>query len=273
MNRFIHFLCCVTLVGCLSFSAAQTSTRDTVVRLKAEDVINVSVYKEPDLSATTRILRSGNVSLPLIGSVSLLGLTVSEAADKVRDLYAEKYLVDPKVTLTITQYGVEAVSVMGEVRSPGQFSIPTTGRFDLAAAVAAAGGLGPEADRNSIKVYRSSGQVQTFSDGAIKGGASVPLNAGDRVVVGQSPFIDEKVSMMGQVRRPGEVQFPLTGKLDILTALARAGGFTQMANPKRVAVNRGGNTIVIDVKKLTESGNERIYLQPGDIVTVPESIW
>ncbi len=273
---FLRPCCFVLLFAWITFPCfAQESDENQVVkddgpRLKMDDTIRMSVFKQADLTTSATISKSGEVAFPLIGTVKLAGLTVAEATEKVRSLYAAKYLVDPSVTLVVAGYGREMISVTGAVRGPGQFTLPGTGKFGLAAAIAAAGGLDARADRNRIIVYRASGATQTYAESSLKTGSYIPLSAGDRVVVMDSPFLDQKVSILGQVGKPGPVAFPLTGKLDIISAIAGAGGFTQLANAKKVSINRGGRIIRLDVKELSESGNEPYYLQPDDIVTVPE---
>lgn len=281
MKTLLHSLrlwCLLVLSACLTLASHAEGEKPTPTsaagpRLKESDSISMTVYKQDDLSTTASISKSGEIAFPLIGSVKLAGLTVAEATEKVRSLYAEKYLVDPSVTIMVTGYGREMISVTGAVRGPGQFTLPGTGKFGLAAAIAAAGGLDARADRNRIVVYRASGATQTYTDSSLATGSYIPIGAGDRIVVMDSPFLDKKVSILGQVGRPGPVAFPLSGKLDIISAIAGAGGFTRLANTKKVTINRGGKSIRIDVKELSETASEPYYLQPDDIVTVPERLF
>ena len=278
--KALHFLfrfCCLLLISAWFIhpcSAEEAETpKDQGPRLKENDTISMSVYKQGDLTTSATISKSGEVPFPLIGTVKLAGHTVAEATEKIRSLYAEKYLVDPSVTLIVSAYGREMVSVTGAVRGPGQFTIPGTGKYGLSSAIAAAGGLDVRADRNRIVLYRASGATQTYAESSLRTGNHIPLYAGDRVVVMDSPFLDKRVTILGQVGRPGPVAFPLTGKLDIISAIAGAGGFTQLANAKKVSINRGGRLIRIDVKELSDSGSEPYYVLPDDIITVPERLF
>ncbi|MDP6208512.1 MAG: polysaccharide biosynthesis/export family protein, partial [Roseibacillus sp.] len=70
---------------------------------KAGDGVSLEVYNEPDLATETRILKSGEVSFPLIGKVILEGLSVTEGVAKIYELYNKDYLVKPKLTLTVTE--------------------------------------------------------------------------------------------------------------------------------------------------------------------------
>lgn len=249
--------------------AAPESETDKSPRLKPNDVIRMDVFEEPDLATQTRILKSGEVVLPLIGSVRIAGLSVSEANDEIRNLYAQKYLVDPKVALTVDEYSQDFISVIGAVNKPGQFSMPANGKFDLSAALASAGGLSPEADRSGITLTRASGASSTYSSTSAQS-SKVALHPGDRIVVRQSAFVNKTATIVGQVRKAGPVPFPIDGRLDLVAAIAQAGGFTELANPKKVSVNRKGNVTTINVKEMTDRGNKRYFLQPDDIVTVAE---
>lgn len=241
--------------------------------LKPNDVMRMDVFGEPELATQTRILQTGEVVLPLVGEVNVSGLTIRAATEKVRGLYAADYLVEPKVTLTVDEYAIQYISVLGAVGSPGQFPIPSSGKLDLASALASAGGPGTNADLDRITLVRSGGSTSTYSLASLEKGAKVQLQAGDRVIIAESRYLNKSVTFVGEVRSGGAVGFPVDGDLDLVTAIARAGGFTDLANPKKVSVNRGGKVSVVNVKELSSSGGERFMLQPGDIITVPERLF
>jgi protein involved in polysaccharide export with SLBB domain len=92
-------------------------------------------------------------------------------------------------------------------------------------------------------------------------------------VVRESQFLNKSVTFVGQVRSPGAVAFPLNGNLDIVTAVARVGGFTEMANPKKTSINRKGRVIVINVREMSSTGGSLFKLEPDDIITVPERLF
>jgi polysaccharide export outer membrane protein len=244
--------------------------------LRPDDGISVSVYDEPDLSGKVRILKTGHASFPLIGSVEIAGLSVDVAAAKLRDLYAKDYLVDPKLTITVDEYSTDFISVIGAVKSPGQIPLPQSGVFDLASAMAQAGGLTPNADSKSITLIRAAGGSSTFSESAIQGGGAAgrtKLAPGDRIIVGESSYVGKKVLLLGQVQKPGPIGFPINGKLDLLTALASAGGLTPLANPKKVSINRKGQVILLDYKEISQHGDKPFFLEPDDIISVAERLF
>jgi polysaccharide export outer membrane protein len=244
--------------------------QETDPLLKPNDTISLQVFDEKELDTSTRILKSGEVVFPLIGTVKIGGLTVSKANELVRELYAKDYLVDPKVTLTITQYSEDFISVIGAVRTAGQFPMPPDGKFDLAAALASAGGLSPEANPERITVVNPDGQSKVYSATATRNGTGINLQPGDRVIVDHSSYLGKTATVVGQVGRPGPVVFPVDGRLDLVLAIAQAGGFSQVANQKKVSINRKGKLTTVDVKEMTDRGDKPYYLQPDDIVTVPE---
>ncbi len=266
--------CLVIALSWLCLAQAQDAPRAVPVeegtKLREDDVVRLEVFGEDDLTTQTRIMKSGEAVFPLIGAVRISGLTVSEAIEAVRFLYADKYLVDPKVRLTIDNRGQQFFSVIGSVNNPGQFPIPPAGQIDLSAALATAGGLNELADRSRIVLSRADGNDSTYSAAQAEGGAKIPVRPGDRIVVQQSRFVGKTITLLGQVRKPGPLPMPVDGRLDIVSAIASAGGFTELANPKKVSINRGGRVTMLNVKEMTESGDTPYYLQPNDIITVAE---
>ena len=278
------------LLGLLALSCAQaaptdakptdakpTETKpvDLTYVLRPNDMIRLDVYEESDLSTSVQILKTGQAAFPLIGSVEISGLSVSAATAKIRELYAKDYLVDPKITLSISNYATEYISVIGSVRSPGQIPIPLSGKLDLATAMATCGGPSESADANRILLVRASGATATYAMTAITSGASgrVELVSGDRIIVNQSDFVGKSITVLGQVGRQGPMAFPVTGKLDLVQAIAFAGGLTQLANPKKVSINRKGTVTVVDYKEISQRGDRPYPLLPDDIVIVAERIF
>jgi polysaccharide export outer membrane protein len=247
---------------------------DATYILRPNDTIRLSVYAEPDLSVQVRILKTGQASFPLIGSVEVGGLAVSAAATRIRELYAKDYLVDPKLTLTVDEYATEFISVIGSVKIPGQIPMPVSGHLDLASAMATAGGVTEAADANSIQLVRASGTTSSFSMSSIEGASGrIQLSAGDRIIVNQSAYVGKTLSVLGQVGKPGPLAFPMNGRLDLVNAIAMAGGLTELANPKKVTINRKGKVSVVDFREISQRGDRPLLLQPDDVVTVGERLF
>jgi polysaccharide export outer membrane protein len=268
-----HFI--LVLAMAISLPAFAAGEEDTSYVLRPNDSIRLAVYEEPDLSVQVRILKTGEASFPLIGSVNISGLSVSAAAAKIRDLYARDYLVDPKVTLTVDEYATEFISVIGAVKSPGQIPIPVSGQLDIASAMTTAGGLADDANPGDIQLVRASGTTSTFSMADIQAGTvgRIRLESGDRIVVNRSPFVGKTLTVLGQVGRPGPIAFPASGRLDLVNAIALCGGLTELANPKKITINRKGKIILLDFKVISQRGDQPFLLQPEDVVTVAERLF
>jgi len=291
----IPVLCLLSLVDCpaeakpetkaarivllsLADSPAETKPETKAVRivevssyvLKPNDVVALAVFNEASLSSQTRILQTGEAMFPLLGPVKISGLTISDAMEKLRALYDADYLVDPQLTLTVDDYAVQQVLVLGAVRASGQVPIPSSGRLDMAAAIAAVGGLSETADPNQISLERANGTTSQFTFSAIERGNKVPLSPGDRILVKESRFVGKEVTFIGEVRNRGAVPFPADGELDIVAAIARVGGFTELANPRKTSINRKGRVIVVDVRAMSSRGGTMFKLEPDDIITVPQ---
>jgi polysaccharide export outer membrane protein len=265
----ILFLSCFV---CASSAWADSSEASYVLR--PNDVISLTVYDEPDLSGEERILKTGQASFQLIGSVELGGLTVAAATVKIKNLYAKDYLIDPKVTLSVSEYATDFVSVLGSVKTPGQVPIPVSGHLDLAAAMATAGGLTETANTSGIQLIRAGGGVSNFTADSIQGAAGrVQLNSGDRIIVSESDFVGKTVTVLGEVQKPGPVPLPANGKLDLVNAIAQAGGLTPLANPKKVSITRKGTVTVLDFKVVSQRGDHPYLLQPEDVVTIAERLF
>lgn len=279
MEIFTSLRQLVTLVLGLFLAAAPVSAAegnaDPSYVLRPNDTIRVQVYEEPDLSGSVRILTTGQASFPLIGSVEISGLSVADAAEKIRELYAKDYLVDPKLTLTVDTYSTGFISIIGAVMTPGQVPVPVTGDLDLASAVATAGGLAPNADPNAILLNRASGASSRYSMADIQNGQAgrTTLRAGDRIVVNQSAFVGKTVTMLGEVVKNGPLAFPLNGRLDLVTAIAMAGGLTSTANAKKVTITRKGVMTTVDYNMISQSGGRPYTLLPDDVVKVERRLF
>ncbi len=245
-------------------------------QLRADDVVKMTVYQEDELLTQARITKSGDVSFPLIGAVVLKGLTISEAEKRIAALYDADYIIDPKVTISISDYAKEWITVLGAVNQPGSVALPAEGKLDLLSAIAGAGGVTEQAVSTRVVVKRrASGGTQTVDLKALQGGSSrtINLGPGDTVRVPQSVFVNQFVTVMGNVNSPGAIEFPVDGKLDLLTAIARAGGYNKIANSKKVTLKRGSTTQTIDAKDIARKQTALFYLKPGDTVFVHERLF
>ena len=121
-------------------------------RLGPNDLMDVEVFGVPDLKRTVRVNSSGQVSLALVGSVLLAGLSAQQAEAVIAEKYAEKYLQSPQVSVFIREFTTQRITIEGAVARPGIY--PVTGQVTLLRAFALAGGGGSYSDLSDIMVFR-----------------------------------------------------------------------------------------------------------------------
>lgn len=126
-------------------------------RLGSGDRVRLIVFSEPDLSGEFDVDGSGTVSLPLIGQVSVLNLTLREFESRVAEKLKEGYLADPKVSAEVMNY--RPFYIFGEVTNPGEY--PFTNGMTVLNAVAVAGGFSYRADTGRALISRGEvGEVE-----------------------------------------------------------------------------------------------------------------
>lgn len=167
-------------------------------QLSPNDSIGVEVFGEDDLKTVARLNGEGNVSLPLIGSVNLRGLTLSQATARVTELYGRDYLVNPKVNVMLVGYAKRRFTVLGQVNRPGSYEMPESspGGISLLEAVAMAGGYTRIAapERVSVRRHNADGRDEVLRVNAKRlerGDAQVgdfQVMAGDTITVAESLF-------------------------------------------------------------------------------------
>ena len=168
------------------------ATVSSTYTLSAYDVIDVSVYNEEDLHTRARLGADGTVLLPLIQSVSLAGMTVSEATDLIRKRYANGFVKDPHVLVTVLEYRKSTFSILGEVNKPGIYEIPEGTHMSIVDAILLAGGFTHTANQNGVKVKRMvKGKPTVFKvkAGAMADSADVApfeIEPGDVIKVSES---------------------------------------------------------------------------------------
>ena len=135
------------------------------------------------------------MSVPLLGSIHLAGLTLPQAASKLTELYGRDYLVNPKINVVVLSYAKRRFSILGQVNRPGSIEMPDTnpGGIDLLEAVAMAGGYTRIAapERITVRRHNASGDqifkvnAKRFTKGS---GGGFVVEPGDTITVGESIF-------------------------------------------------------------------------------------
>jgi protein involved in polysaccharide export with SLBB domain len=130
------------------------ATVSSTYTLSPYDVVDVSVYGEDDLHTRAKLGADGTALLPLIGTVSLSGKTVAEANELIRKRYAEGFVKDPHILLTVLEYRKSTFSILGQVLRPGIYEIPEGTHMSVVDAVLLAGGFTRIAAQNSVRIKR-----------------------------------------------------------------------------------------------------------------------
>jgi polysaccharide export outer membrane protein len=135
-------------------AVASTASRpcgDGDFRIGPDDVIEVSVYQEKELSATVPVRPDGKISIPLIGEMPASGKTATELQKEIAEKYT-RFISEPAVTVVVKEVNSPKVSVLGEVKTPGMYKIKD--RATVFDAIAMAGGLTEYAKRDKVTVIR-----------------------------------------------------------------------------------------------------------------------
>jgi len=264
--------CFTAIWACLGLLAplvVQAQSNPAEYRLGAGDVVRVSVYQNPDLTLETRITETGAISYPLLGSVRLGGLTVTQAEKAIADgLRSGSFVKQPQVTLIVTTVRGNMASVLGNVNRPGRYPIEVVD-MRVTDLLATAGGAAPNgADvvvltgtRNG-KPYRAEVDLQTVFGPTGHTQDVVVLN-GDVLWVDRAPV----VYIYGEAQRPGPVR--LERSMTLMQVLASGGGLTQRGTEKGLRVHRRSADGKVQVLQPAMDD----VLLPGDVVYVRESIF
>ncbi|MCM2285978.1 MAG: polysaccharide export protein [Desulfobacula sp.] len=137
----------------LVLPATGFSAEDEPYRIGPGDVLNISVWKNEDLTRQLSVLPDGMIHIPLAGELKAEGLSVEELKALLISRL-EKYMPDPVLTVSITQTNSMMVYVIGKVNNPGRFMVQEN--IDVLQALALAGGLNPFAKDKEIRIFRKS---------------------------------------------------------------------------------------------------------------------
>ncbi len=261
---------------------AQTPSQYIVeYKIGAKDLLEISVFGVNELNTTVRVSEDGKITLPLLGEVSVDGLTKSELEKKLATLLEEKYVQNPQVTIFIKEYQSKRVSVMGAVGKPGDYEL--LGRQTLLQILSQAGGLTRDAAKEIIVMRQlqdgSSVSHHILIDELILRGDpkfNILIEPGDIVNVPVDRTVP--VYIFGQVKNPGALQVKKSSMPTLLQAIAQAGGFTDRAAKGSVLIKRkdaAGKEIEIkvNVKDIIKGKKKDVPLEENDTVYVPESFF
>lgn len=168
-----------------STSAAGAYTGASEYRVGAQDLLEISVFQVAELNRTVRVNSNGQITLPLVGMVKAGGKTVQELEAEIAGKLSESYLQDPQVSVFVTEFTSQRVTLEGAIKKPGIY--PVTGKTSLLQAIAQAEGVTELANLDGVVVFRTvEGQrmAAVFSLNQIRAGdAADPQVYGDDIIV------------------------------------------------------------------------------------------
>lgn len=157
-------------------------------RIGANDLLDIEILNLDNGKRTVRVNQAGYVTLPLVGAVTVAGLTQQQVETHIASLYGEKYLQNPQVSVFIKEFTTERITVDGAVAKPGIY--PLVGQMTLLRVIALAGGFGQIANSSQVMLFRQGDngqrQVATFDVDKIRSGKDPdPVIKGDDLIVVQ----------------------------------------------------------------------------------------
>jgi polysaccharide export outer membrane protein len=124
------------------------------------DVLEVNVWREPDLTRQVAVRMDGKITLPMLGDLQAGNLTLMELQERIEEAYT-RFVTEPEVTVILVQSNSQRIYMMGKVNAPGEYPLKKSMTF--LQAVSVAGGLGKWADSDNVRLIRKiDGKEQTF---------------------------------------------------------------------------------------------------------------
>jgi polysaccharide export outer membrane protein len=243
-------------------------------RIHAGDQLAVSVYGEPSLTQTVTVLPDATVEYPMIGRIALGGQTPAQASATLTRALS-KFLRQPIVSIGVVSEGQLTIMILGNVKTPGKYTLPFNSH--VTDAVAAAGGMGPtNGDYPVARVSDASGVRDASLQAILRGGdTSADVVLGNNSVVYVPSPVTFNVQVVGAVDKPGEVSVSQGDRLS--TAIAKAGNSVNAnADLNAISVTRdigNGQTKVFKVNLYDKLQHGDVaadlVLQKNDVVYVP----
>ncbi|HLK62893.1 MAG TPA: polysaccharide biosynthesis/export family protein [Bryobacteraceae bacterium] len=263
--------------------------RSTYVLGPEDQILIRALHCEEISDKPYRVQPDGYLNLPLVGSVKVSGLDVTALEASLRDLL-RKYYIDPQVTVTVSEFRSQPVSVVGAVANPGVQQLQ--GRKTLLEIISMAGGTKPDAGP-VVKITRELqwGRIPLASahdDGSGKFSVAevrlsgliesrnpeenILIRPNDVISIPQSPLI----YVLGEVKKSGGFVMGSRTSMTVLEALSMAEGLQVRAAPGKARILRStGETErkeePINVSRILSGKDKDVALHPSDILFIPNS--
>lgn len=255
------------LAGCaLVLLALPALGAEGLDRLGPGDGVRVTVFQYPDLTTETRISQSGTITFPLVGEVKIGGLTTAAAGSEIaRQLKRGKYMLNPQVTVVMTELRSRQVSILGQVNKPGRYALDETSA-KLTDVLALAGGVNEVGADTVHIVLNRDGRTERMEidiGAMVRSGdlsKNIDIRNGDTIYVQRAPVF----YIYGEVRRAGSYRFEKN--MTVMQAISLGGGLTERATERGINISRrspDGKLQKVEVGLMDR-------VQPDDVIHVRE---
>ena len=219
------------------------------VKLDKGDRLSYRIAEERSPALTLTINDSGDVDIPLIGHMHVVGKTCKSLADEIKPLLEKDYYYSATVIIGLETHSERPVGkfyVMGQIRLPGAFEIPAGEVMSVSKALARAQGFSDFADKESVRLIRRNEQGKSemfiINVGEIvdKGllDKDPPIAPNDTIIVPEIKRFHSKVYVLGKVHLPHGFEMEENEQLTVTKAIARAQGFAEFADREKVKLFR-----------------------------------
>ena len=261
----------------LQAAAAPQPIKNPTYVVGPTDVLSIRVFDEPQLSCDCTVDSDGSITFPLVGRVAVGGKTLREAETTLTNLLRGGYVLRAQVSVEVKNYRSRSIFVLGEVRTPGKYSIDA--EVTLLEVIANAGSLtptagntiivqrqkdptapvtGPASQETGVEILRIS--YDDLREGRLR--SNIVLQDGDTLFIPEA----ERFYVTGYVRSPGA--YPLKPNMTVQQAIAQAGGLTERGTFRRLKIlrkDKDGKEVEIDAKTTD-------LVKPNDTIKVSQRL-
>ena len=252
----------------LLFFIVSTTLFSDVYRIQEGDTLLIAVIGQPEYTHSVQVREDGMISY-FGGDLEVAGQTAAEVTQRIREFLVNENLVSNPVIMVSPVLQEHGIFVGGAVKTPGRYPISPETDIGLYRAIALAGGMAENADRQGVQLIRteSTQKVETYNLSTNLPYRNIRVNVNDLVFV--MPL--SVVEVQGQVQVPGNLF--IRGQISIEQALARAGGLTQEADLTAVKVEKDGKLSEFNLSeqfwKSPANSSPLPTLSNGDVLFVP----
>ena len=232
------------------------------------DIVRITVFQQPDMTTEARVSDAGTITFPLVGVVSVRGLTLAQAETLIADgLRRGNFMNDPQINVYLLQARSRQVAVLGQVVRPGKYPMEES-TVRLTDVLSLAGGSNGS---DTVTLVRNNGAgqpvkmeidvPQMFLEKDMS--KNIEMLNGDIVYVQRAPMF----YIYGEVARPGA--YRLERKMTVLQALALAGGLTPRGTERDVRIHRRNAADVVE--RITVEMTDPV--RQDDVVYIRQSLF